>query len=418
MFLYQIIIFTLSPLILGHIVWLSITNKQSRYLWQRLGFQYSGLPKNCLWFHCASVGEVNTLLPLLKNIHKKNSALKVIVTSNTITGGKIVEQQKLDYLYHCYLPFDWSPTVKRFVSATRPVSLNVMETEIWPNLFAVCSSKQIPIHIINARLSKKTTSANRWIRLLIKNSLGKVTKIYSRSEENSEAFRQLGAAENIIQTIGNLKLTTMIREEETSATPSFNRDYVLLASTHSDEELQIYKIWKKMHRDELLIIVPRHPERGPSLGKQLACKEIAFRSRGDEITAQTEVFILDTIGELKNYFNSAKVVIMGGSFVPIGGHNILEPAAYNKAIITGPHMENFEEELDLMLHVDAIIQVGSFVELEQQLKKLLDDDNYSVNIQINTSKLSKDTKIILDNYTDLITASITQAIDSYSSSLP
>ena len=109
---------------------------------------------------------------------------------------------------------------------------------------------------------------------------------------------------------------------------------------------------------------------------------------------------------------------MGGSFVPIGGHNILEPAAYNKAIITGPHMKNFEEELDLMLHVDAIIQVGSFVELEQQLKKLLDDDNYSVNIQINTSKLSKDTKIILDNYTDLIIASITQAIDSYSSSLP
>ena len=402
MLIYQSLLIMLSPVLFGHIVWLALKNRDGRYFWQRLGFQYSGLPKNCLWFHCASVGEINTLLPLLKNIHKQNTVLKIMVTSNTITGGKIVEQQKLDYLYHCYLPFDWSSTVKRFVSATRPVSLNVMETEIWPNLFTVCSNKQIPIHIINARLSKKTTSANRWIRSLIKNSLGKVTKIYSRSEENSEAFRQLGATQNIIQTVGNLKLTTMVREEETSATLSFDRDYVLLASTHNDEELQVYRIWKKMHRDELLIIVPRHPERGPSVGKQLACEEIAFRSRGDEITAQTEVFILDTIGELKHYFDKAKIVIMGGSFTPIGGHNILEPAAFNKAILTGPYMENFKEELKLMLNENAIVQVSSIDELQQQMTALLDDEEYRLKLQQNTRALSHNAEEVLTNYTHLI----------------
>ncbi|MCK4674283.1 MAG: hypothetical protein KAT61_00080 [Gammaproteobacteria bacterium] len=126
MFFYRFITIILSPVILGHILWLSFRNKQSRYLWQRLGFNYSNLPKNSLWFHCASVGEVNTLLPLLKNLHKKNSQLKMVITSNTITGGKIVKQQKLDYLFHSYLPFDWPYAVKRFLSAVKPISLYVM----------------------------------------------------------------------------------------------------------------------------------------------------------------------------------------------------------------------------------------------------------------------------------------------------
>ena len=152
MFVYRLLITLLSPLILGHIAWLSLRNKQSRYFWQRLGFKYSELPQKSLWFHCASVGEVNTLLPLLKNIHKKNDQLKIIITTNTITGAEVVAQQKLDYLYHSYLPFDWSYAINSFIAATKPASLYIMETEIWPNLFAGCNNKKIPIQIINARL--------------------------------------------------------------------------------------------------------------------------------------------------------------------------------------------------------------------------------------------------------------------------
>ena len=403
-FLYRLLIFLLTPVIIGHILWLSISNKQSRYFWQRLGFKNSHLPKNSLWFHCASVGEVNTLLPLLKNLHKKNGQLKMLITTNTITGGKIVKQQNLNYLFHSYLPFDCPFAVKRFLSAIKPVSLYVMETEIWPNLFIACNNKNISTYIINARLSTKTTSANKWVKSLLKYSLSKVTAIYSRSEDNSLAYQQLGAAENIIKNIGNLKLATAITEQQTSQrnTLSIQRDYVLLASTHQNEEQQVYTIWEKLNRSELLVIAPRHPERSASITKQLDCNNISIRSQNQAVTDQTEILLLDTIGELKTLFKKAKLVIMGGSFVAIGGHNILEPASFNNAIITGPHMENFKEELDLMLEKKAIVQVNSIEELQKQMIELLNNKTLRNDLQNNTAKLTHNAEKILEDYSKLI----------------
>ena len=404
MFVYRLLITLLSPLILGHIAWLSLRNKQSRYFWQRLGFKYSDLPQKSLWFHCASVGEVNTLLPLLKNIHKKNDQLKIIITTNTITGAKVVAQQKLNYLYHSYLPFDWSYAINSFIAATKPASLYIMETEIWPNLFAGCNNKKIPIQIINARLSAKTTASNKWVLSLLKTSLSKVDAVYARSTDNALAYQQLGAPAEIIKTTGNLKFTTSIHSEQALPETDIPRDreYVLLASTHQDEEKQIYNIWAQLKRKELLVIAPRHPERSSSIVKQLENKKIAIRSKDHTITEKAEIFLLDTVGELKNYFPGAKFVIMGGSFVPVGGHNILEPAAFNKAIITGPYMDNFKEELNLMLDKEAIIQVDSIDKLKDKLNKLLDDENYRSALVENTNKLTDNVEQVLEDYTDLI----------------
>ena len=404
MFFYRFLIFIFSPVFLGHIIWKAASNKQLRYFWQRLGFNYSALPENCLWFHCASVGEVNTLLPLLKKLHTKNQALNFIITSNTITGGKIVQQQKLAYLFHSYLPFDWFFSVRRFISTTRPIALYVLETEIWPNLFAACADKGIKICIINARLSSKTTTANNWIKSLLKSSLSKVENIYARSAQDAEAYELLGADKKIINTVGNLKLTTALNDEDkrNEITFSIEREYVLIASTHEDEEKQIYDIWKKLNRDELLIIAPRHPERGPSISRKLANDNIAARSKEQPITDETEIFLLDSVGELKNYFSNAKLVIMGGSFVPVGGHNILEPASFNSAIITGPYMENFKEEMELMLDNDAIVPVDSYQSLERELAMLLDDKDRRTALQNNTKQLAHDAEEILERYTALI----------------
>jgi 3-deoxy-D-manno-octulosonic-acid transferase len=406
--IYRLLLIALSPIILGYTLWLSLNNRQSRYFWQRLGFNYSYLPTKCLWFHCASVGEVNTLLPLLKNLHAKNHQLKFIITSNTITGGKIVTQQGLNYLFHSYLPIDWLFSIKRFLSTVKPASLYVMETEIWPNLFTACNNKKIPVYIINARLSSKTTSANNWIKSLLKSSLLNVNAIYARSEKEAEAYKQLGAMEDIVKTVGNLKFTAVINSSKVTDKKSstLNREYVLVASTHHDEEKQIYNIWKELNRNELLIIAPRHPERSDSIIKQLACKNIAVRSKSNEITDQTEIFLLDTVGELKSYFPKAKLVIMGGSFAPIGGHNILEPASFNRAIITGPFMQNFKEELELMLDKKAIIQIKvieqTYAKLQEKLTELLDDENYRTALQNNTTKLTHKVEKILEDYSSLI----------------
>lgn len=404
MLLYRLLIIILSPVILGHIIWKSASNNQGRYFWQRLGFNYSKLPEKCLWFHCASVGEVNTLLPLLKNLHSKNDELNFIITTNTITGGKIVKQQQLDYLFHSYLPFDWRFSVKRFLTATSPAALYVLETEIWPNLFTVCQNKGMNIRIINARLSSKTTTAKPWVKSLLKSSLSKVGAIYARSTSDADAYELLGADKKIITTAGNLKFTTALNTRQATEENIFstNREYVLVASTHDDEEKQIYDIWKKLSRDELLIIAPRHPERGPSISRKLACDNIAIRSKGQPITDETEIFLLDTVGELKNYFTNAKLVIMGGSFTPVGGHNILEPASFNNAIITGPYMENFKQELRLMLDKKAIVQVPSIKDLQQLITKLLDDEDYREVLQTNTAALTHNVEKILDNYSNLI----------------
>jgi len=410
MLIYRLLIFVLSPLLAAYIVWQSISAKSLRYFWQRLGFGYARLPKNSLWFHCASVGEVVTLLPLLRNLHQQKPTLKFIVTTNTVTGGKIVSQQKLDYLSHSYLPFDWVSAVKRFINTTQPAALFVMETEIWPNLFSVCHDKGITIHMINARLSSKTTTVKPWVKTLLKTALSKVSSISARSEEDALAYAQLGANKNIITTAGNLKFTSVLSDQSATQKNNFSidRDYVLVASTHDDEEAQIYKLWRTLNRKELLIIAPRHPERMMAIIKKLQCDNISVRSKNEALTDDTELFLLDTVGELKNYFKNAKLVIMGGSFIPVGGHNILEPASFNRAIITGPHMENFKQELTLMLDKEAIIQAASINELEEPLNRLLDDDGYREALQASTVMLSHNVEKTLETYADLILTVINQ----------
>ncbi len=402
MFFYRLLTIILSPIILGHIIWLSVKNKQSRYFWQRLGFNYSNLPTECLWFHCASVGEVNTLLPLIKNIHDTNNKLKIIITTNTITGAKTVNQQNLDYLFHSYLPFDWVNSINRFLKTVKPNAVYIMETEIWPHLFTCCFNIGKPVSLINARLSKKTTTANKWIKSLLKHSLFKTKAIYTRSEKDRNSYLELGAPEKIVSTTGNLKLTTMLNNSSKKYSNLVDREYVLFASTHKDEELLLYKVWKALNRDELLIIAPRHPERSASIIKQLNIKNISIRSKGDAITEKTEVYLLDTVGELKSYFPEAKLVVMGGSFVPIGGHNILEPASFHKAIITGPYMDNFKEELLMMQTHNAIIQTTSENELKQYLQKTLEEKSYRDTLISNTQNIASNIEHILDNYSKLI----------------
>jgi 3-deoxy-D-manno-octulosonic-acid transferase len=409
--LYRLLLIVLSPILLAYIFWLSLRSRSTRYFWQRLGFATDDLPQGTLWFHCASVGEVNTALPLLKKIHSEQPDIQFIITTNTTTGAQIVEQQKLDYLYHCYLPFDWAHSVKRFLKNVKPSRLYILETEIWPRLFSKCRCTGIEINIINARLSKKTTSANSFVKGLLSDALSKVTAIYARSDEHREAYIAIGAEATKVKTLGNLKFTTAIRStDENQPSLSIDGDYVLLASTHDDEEKQITEIWEKFVRDELLVIAPRHPERRTAILKQFDDsgfdrERVAVRSNNDVITDSTDIYLVDTVGELKPLFHDAKLVIMGGSFVDIGGHNILEPAAYNRSIITGPHMHNFAEELALMTRENAILQVGSYKALEESLSRTLDDEEELALLQSNTKNLTHDIEKVLEDYCKLITRS-------------
>lgn len=402
MFLYRLLNLLLLPLTLSYIGWKAIRHKQLRYLQQRLGIGLSGIPQHCLWIHCASVGEVNTTLPLIDELHQRNPGQNFLVTTNTPTGADIVRRRQQSCLFHAYLPFDWLLSVTLFVSRVKPAALYVVETELWPNLFAVCHRHHIPVNIINGRLSPKTTSTFKWVRNILGQVLRLTDHIYARSEADREAFIQLGAVASKVTTIGNLKYSPP--SIQATDKPPVARKYVVAASTHDDEEKQILQCWLRLNRTELLVIAPRHPERREEILRQLTSltDSIAVRSRNESIDESTTVYLLDTVGELNNWFADATLVIMGGSFIPRGGHNLLEPAHFGKAVIFGPSMENFREEVRLMLNNNAAVQVASIDQLGDRLQHFLTDAEALRSLENNVAEAAAGFAHIVTDYADII----------------
>ncbi len=410
MFIYRLLIFIFSPLILAHLIWKSFRLGQPRFLLQRLGYQLQHIPQGCAWFHCASVGETNTVLPLLHELHKRHPDLQFLITTNTTTGAEIVARQNLPWLSHAFLPMDWCLTTLTFLRQIKPKALYLVETELWPNLIVLSHGKGIPVSIINGRLSNKTTNANSWVRSVYKKVLSKVGSIYVRSEADQNNYLNLGASSNQVSVLGNLKFIPPASINTKSQTMT-QRDYALVASSHNDEEYQIAKIWNTLKRDELLVIAPRHPERRNNIIKQLEqtginSDTIALRSQNDSINEQTRIYLLDTVGELMQWFAQAKLVIMAGSLTHKGGHNILEPAHFGKAVVFGPHMESFVDESELLVSKGAAVQVQSFDELGNAITELLNNESSRKELEDNAKQALQPFASIVTDYADVIDKTI------------
>lgn len=390
---YQLLLLLLVPVF----AWLSIShafkNKDRFYLWQRLGMK---LPhyQNPTWFHCASVGEIITIIPLITLYNKEFPNKKILVTTNSVTGANIC-RNRLPFVTHCFLPLDYRFITRRFLSKIKPSQLIIMETELWPNLFQLCHSKSIPLNIINGRLSKRSLDINAWSRSVYKKTLNFVNKIYCRSESDMKAYKILGATDSQIEIIGNLKFAVTLN---TNNEPSLiDRPYVLVASTHTGEEKKIAELWNKTdHGNLLLVIAPRHPERKTEILNDITplSKEIKVRSLQQAITKTTDIYLADTLGELSALFQHAEFVIMGGSFVNKGGHNILEPAALSKAILYGPFMANFAAEDLLFREHNAATQANNDNEAISHLNRLISDTAYR-------QELGRNAKALIDKNNDI-----------------
>lgn len=256
--------------------------------------------------------------------------------------------------------------------------------------------------IINGRLSPKTTSTYKWVRKVLGQLLQLTEHIYARSEADQNAFIKLGANKNRVALIGNLKYSPPALQSLVK--PQVDNDYLVVASTHFDEEIHILRCWVQLDRKELLVIAPRHPERSDEILKQLrsVTDSIAVRSNEDAITDATKVYLLDTVGELNSWFANAKLVIMGGSFIPHGGHNLLEPAHFGKAVVFGPSMENFREEAQLMLRKHAAVQVASFEKLCEQLQHFLTNPQALESLENNVHEAIAGFRHIVDDYADIL----------------
>ncbi len=371
-----------------------------RFLKQRLGFGYPNNLNRPLWLHAASVGELNAALPLLERLQKEYPDCSLIITTNTPTAAGIVAKKFAGTVTHCYLPLDYKFAVNRFLQKTNPGCALIMETELWPALFSACRQRNIPLTILNGRLSNKSLKAPLPARSLMRLCLKNTRQILARSEADAKSFMALGANPEDVLTIGNIKFAdTGQAATDPGITPP-DKPYILAASTHHDEEQRLAdcRARSKVLQQYLLVIAPRHPERRNALVNELKPLRIALRSRNQPVNADTDIYLLDTTGELPAFMCDAELVFVGGSLIPHGGQNVLEPARLGKAILTGPHTDNFAAEISELISHDALIQLEKPEQLQDSLEELLKNKEKRQNLGRNARELMRKNADIIDKY--------------------
>ena len=283
-------------------------------------------PPRRLWFHAASVGEVNSVLPLLHYIGSAWPDLPVVVTCTTPESLGILRSSAPGNVTSDYSPIDFYKSVNALFKQVNPVALIVVETEIWPNLYTLANRHRVPLIIINGRLSEKTLNAPRFILGIYQQVLQHVTLLLSRSDTDAENFKKLGVANDRVKTLGNIKTYSGNPVQATALPELENSNYLLAASTHDPEEQQLCDALSATGL--LLVIAPRHVQRSSEIQQMLKARKIAFatRSRNEEVTADTRVYLADTTGEMDRIIANATIVFVGGSLIDRGGHNVLEPA--------------------------------------------------------------------------------------------
>jgi len=386
--LYTSIITLLTPFILLRLYWKGIKSKAYRQRWQeRLAIYNKQHPKQCIWFHAVSVGEAEAVFPLVKHIQNEHPTISILITTTTPTGSARVLSVLGNTVTHVYLPYDIPYVINHFFNHFEPKLAIIMEKEIWPNLFSQCNQLKIPLFIINARLSANSAKNYKKIPNLIIPTLNKVTHIFAQTDEDMHHFIDIGVAKNKISVLGNLKFDVSIPGQLITEGNQLNktlfpqRFVCIAASTHKGEEdilLKCYQKLKKEIPELLLIIVPRHPERFTEVKVLAENKRFntILRSSNEPCTEQTDIYIADTLGELKMLYAAADISFVGGSLTPVGGHNILESLAAGTPTLFGPYMLNFKEISQNVLAYKASIQCHTESDIINEIKNLYINKDY------------------------------------------
>ncbi len=378
--LYTTLWYLALPAVFLRMAWRSRRNAGYRQRWaQRLGFvPPTAAGQRPIWVHAVSVGETVAAAPLIRALREHYPERPILVTSTTPTGFDRVRTLFGAEVIQAQMPFDLPGAVARFLRRTRPVAAIIMETEIWPNLFRACARRDIPIIMANARLSERSAAGYRRAGKTIARSLEAVRFVAAQSAIDAERFRTLGVPDKRLVVAGNLKydiqVPTGLSQQAQALRAALGEALIwLAASTHEGEERQVLDAFETVRQRQpalRLLLVPRHPERFDTVAELCESRgwRVSRRSRGWQDAEEVDVLLGDTMGELDLFYASADFCLVGGSLVPIGGHNILEPAAVGCPIIVGPHtfkMEDMRQTFD-----GALIAVADTTELAQAVGAL------------------------------------------------
>lgn len=390
-FVYSLVISLISPFFFIRLLYRSRKASAYRTRWaERLAIYKSGATSGVLWFHAVSFGEAEAVFPLIKTLQAQYPDLPVLVTTTTLTGSNRVLSVLGDSVQHVYLPYDLPGTAGRFLRRYNPVLGVVVETEIWPNLYRECGTMKVPLAIINARLSERSARGYKKLRGLVSDTLKHVLLIAAQAPDDAQRFVDIGAESKIVSVTGNIKFDTPVPDGLVDTGLKLrqqlfgDRPVWIAASTHKGEEEQVldaYQAVRPQHPELLLILVPRRPERFGRVA--LLCKRrghsLILRSSG-ESCRNSDIFLLDSMGELKQFYATADLAFIGGSLVKTGGHNALEASALGIPALFGPHMFNFEKIAESLVKANAAVQVDNSSALAKIATKLLDDDRYRTSV--------------------------------------
>ena len=347
---------------------------------ERIGRPSMKRPEGTLiWFHGASVGESLSMLPLIHKMLEIYPDAHIMVTTGTITSAELMAKRLPERAFHQYITIDNPLFTTRFIKYWRPDLVLWFESDLWPAMLSGIKRKNIPLILVNGRISNKSFKRWQQFDFISKELLGCFSLCLGQSEEDAYRLRVLGARESVC--LGNLKYAGLPlpidRDKENEITSQINGRTVWLASsTHHNEEAKIARMHKRLKEkfpDLLTIIAPRHPHRGPEIMEAIHETGLtaSLRSENGKITPQTDIYVANTVGELGIWYDIASLVFIGGSLIPHGGQNFIEPSRVRDAVIVGPHMFNFTDAMNRAKKADAVIQVNDIEELEETVTQLL-----------------------------------------------
>lgn len=381
--LYTLLLHLALPLI---VLRLFLRGRKAPAYRQRIAERFAfGLPRfkpGGIWVHAVSVGESIAAAPLIRALLERHPELPITVTCMTPTGSERIRALFGERVQHCYLPYDLPWAAARFLDRLRPRLAVIMETELWPNHIHQCARRGIPTVLANARLSEKSARGYARFAGLTRPMLAEMSWIAVQTEAEAERFRQLGARPERVSVTGSIKFDLTVDPELKPRAQALRaswgadkRPVWIAASTHAGEDEIVIAAHRQLlaeKSDGLLILVPRHPERFDSV--HVLCQRAGFRtvrrSSRQPVTAGDQVLLGDTMGELLFLYALADVAFVGGSLVPSGGHNLLEPAALGLPVLSGPHLFNFLEIAGQLQEAGACLVVSDDEALARELREL------------------------------------------------
>jgi 3-deoxy-D-manno-octulosonic-acid transferase len=357
-------------------------------------FDAGGRP--VVWLHCVSVGETQAARPLARALMGEYPRHALVVSTTTRTGQRVAREAFGDRAALVfYFPFDWAWSVRRALRRVNPAAVLVMETELWPRFLRECRARGVPVALVNGRISEKSFRRYRLVPRFIRRVLADLSLACMQTERDAERISALGLAPERVRITGNVKFDSedvsnqaLTDELRRRFRVGDGRPLVVAASTHAPEERVLLEAFKRLTggvqaRGPRLLVAPRHPERFAEVASLFASSGLRWARRADDAQAsdaESDLILLDSIGELRAVYPLADLVFVGGSLAPVGGHNVLEPAQAARCVVTGAHTSNFAAIVRAFLDEEALVQLAPVGEVEapeavaQAVGGLLADD--------------------------------------------